>query len=182
MKVIIFFGTAFLLSLSGTFPVNGAHLQTTPKTQPADSAATYVPPIVETPETRAEYPFSSSKFMQFLQLQSNRPDFQKLIQKKRGLIMLEWVVDSLGKVSDVKIIKGIDKYIDSALIYVISQSPKWQPAMKEGKPISQRWRYPIKIEWPSGPPRKMTYLSDAQKQIILNRIRNQAVVYPNCDS
>jgi len=60
-----------------------------------------------------------------------------------GKVFVSFIIDSLGNVSDVKILKGIRADLDEAVINAVKLSPKWTPATLNGRPISIRWVYPV---------------------------------------
>ena len=46
----------------------------------------------------------------------------------QGRVMVEFVIDTEGKVTDVKVVKGVSEELDAEAIRVIAASPKWKPA------------------------------------------------------
>lgn len=55
-----------------------------------------------------------------------------------GRVIVEFVVDSSGKVKDIEIVRGVDDEIDAQVEKVIAASPKWKPAQLGGKDVSVR--------------------------------------------
>ena len=64
----------------------------------------------------------------------------------QGRVIVEFVVDKKGKVTDVQIVKGLDEEIDANVIKVISASPKWKPAKIRGREVSVRISVPIEFK------------------------------------
>jgi TonB family protein len=61
----------------------------------------------------------------------------------QGIVFVHFIVDQDGKVSNVKVIKGVNYLLDNEAIRVVTSSPKWEPAMKNGKPVDTSFTFPI---------------------------------------
>jgi TonB family protein len=82
-------------------------------------------------------------------------DFQDWVQKNVvyppeaiekgifGKVTVQFAVSSVGKISDVKILRGVDPSLDKETIRVIESSPEWEPAMTEGKKVKQQFVMPV---------------------------------------
>ncbi len=76
-----------------------------------------------------------------------------------GKVLVEFVVDKTGEVTNAKVIEGIGGGCDEEALRVIASSPAWQPAQQRGKKVRQRLILPIyfslgtsaKVEIPSTP-------------------------------
>ena len=53
----------------------------------------------------------------------------------QGDVLVDFVVDKDGSVSDVKIVKGLHPKLDAEVARVLSRMPKWTPLQKDGKPV-----------------------------------------------
>jgi protein TonB len=55
--------------------------------------------------------------------------------KKSGTVFIEYVVETDGSVSNIKVVKGkgLSKSYNQACIDVVSKSPKWTPAEQNGE-------------------------------------------------
>ena len=61
-----------------------------------------------------------------------------------GRVIIEFVVEKDGKVGEVKILRGVDKYIDREAIRVIESLPDFHPGNDEfGKPVRVKYTIPI---------------------------------------
>jgi TonB family protein len=54
-----------------------------------------------------------------------------------------FIVDEEGKVSMVEVTKSLHPKLDKALTQVFMNMPKWQPAMRDGKPRQMRFTMPL---------------------------------------
>ncbi|HEX6222766.1 MAG TPA: M56 family metallopeptidase [Chryseolinea sp.] len=68
-----------------------------------------------------------------------------------GSVFVEFVVQTDGSVSDVRIKKGIGAGCDEAALIVVKTSPKWNPGKNKGVPVKQRLVLPIAFSL-GGPP------------------------------
>jgi hypothetical protein len=60
-----------------------------------------------------------------------------------GRIVVEFRIDTLGNLTDIKILRGVRKDFDDVVINALIQSPKWTPAKINNKPVSQRFAVPF---------------------------------------
>jgi len=71
---------------------------------------------------------------------------QEAIDKKiRGKVVLSFVVEKDGSVSNVNVLKGVNPLLDNEAVKVISESPKWSPGLQRGQPV--RFRYLIPLDF-----------------------------------
>ncbi len=66
--------------------------------------------------------------------------------KKDGLtgkVYVQFVVNSKGMVTDVKVVRGISPELDAEAIRVTKSSPTWEPGKHEGKNVAVQFTYPI---------------------------------------
>lgn len=61
----------------------------------------------------------------------------------QGKVMVKFVVDSAGQISNVKIKKGLDKYSNKEALRVMRQSPKWIAGTIKGKKVGFSYDIPL---------------------------------------
>lgn len=61
----------------------------------------------------------------------------------QGRIICKFIVMEDGSISNLKILQGIDNYIDNEVAKVISSMPKWLSGKKNGKPVKVEYFLPI---------------------------------------
>ena len=61
----------------------------------------------------------------------------------QGKVTVQFVVERDGSVSNITILRGVDKYLDEEAIRVVQSSPKWQPGANRGKPVRVYIQVPI---------------------------------------
>ena len=64
---------------------------------------------------------------------------------------LAFSVDASGAVTDVKVEKGVSHELNHEAVRVVMESPKWTPAMYEGKPFKVHYIFPVKFFLKPGP-------------------------------
>lgn len=65
----------------------------------------------------------------------------------QGDVLVDFVVDKDGSVSDVRIVKGLHPKLDAEVARVLSRMPKWTPLQKDGKPVRSRVSCPISFDF-----------------------------------
>lgn len=53
----------------------------------------------------------------------------------QGRVLVDFVIDTRGRITDVKVIKGVSELLDAEAVRVISASPDWKPARVRGKKV-----------------------------------------------
>ena len=63
----------------------------------------------------------------------------------QGRVMVEFVINKDGKVTDVKVVKSVSEELDAEAIKVVSASPKWKPGKVNGQKVSCSLTLPIEF-------------------------------------
>ncbi len=66
-----------------------------------------------------------------------------VVNKIEGKVIVEFVVNSKGKVTKAHVVSGFYPYLQKEAVRVISTSPRWTPGYNEGKPVSVLFTFPI---------------------------------------
>ena len=61
----------------------------------------------------------------------------------QGRVTAQFTVDEEGQVTDVRILRGVDESLDKEALRVISLSPRWEPATRNGEPVSVTFTFPV---------------------------------------
>ncbi|HDP76338.1 MAG TPA: energy transducer TonB [Bacteroidales bacterium] len=61
----------------------------------------------------------------------------------QGRVIINFVVEPSGKVSNVKVVRGVDPSLDKEAVRVVSMSPKWKPGSQRGKAVRVQFTIPI---------------------------------------
>ncbi|MBR5404206.1 MAG: TonB family protein [Bacteroidales bacterium] len=52
-----------------------------------------------------------------------------------GRVLVDFIIDETGKVTDVRVSRGVHTSLDEEALRVVSASPKWRPARHQGKRV-----------------------------------------------
>lgn len=64
----------------------------------------------------------------------------------QGRVVVSFVVNTDGSISDAKVIRGVDPHLDKEALRVISKMPKWKPAKQNGKPVRCAFNLPLRFK------------------------------------
>jgi TonB family protein len=61
----------------------------------------------------------------------------------QGTVTVQFVIEKDGKISDVKVVKGVDEELDAEALKVVSASPKWKAGKVGGAKVRSSLTLPI---------------------------------------
>ncbi|CDN31660.1 Regulatory sensor-transducer [Mucinivorans hirudinis] len=61
----------------------------------------------------------------------------------QGNVIVQFIVEKDGTVSNVQVLRSVDKLLDAAAIEKIKSSPKWTPGSHKGKPVRVSFTFPV---------------------------------------
>ncbi|MDR0420642.1 MAG: energy transducer TonB [Prevotellaceae bacterium] len=61
----------------------------------------------------------------------------------QGKVILSFVVDKVGDVTNINIVKALSPELDAEAVRVVSSSPKWTPAKQKYLPVDFEFTFPI---------------------------------------
>ncbi|MCR5245207.1 MAG: energy transducer TonB [Bacteroidales bacterium] len=61
----------------------------------------------------------------------------------QGRVMLQFTVGADGKVSQVKVLRGVDPTLDKEAVRVVSSSPKWTPGKQRDRAVKVTYTFPV---------------------------------------
>ena len=93
-------------------------------------------------ETMPEYPGGVSAMMSFIGKNLVYPEVSQE-NGIQGRVVVQFVINVDGTVSDIKVVKSVDPYLDKEAIRVVGSMPKWKPGTQEGKPVRVKYTVPI---------------------------------------
>ena len=99
---------------------------------------------VDTNCTPPEFPGGEDALRQYLQKELTYPD-KAVKENIAGRIVVQFIVSKEGTILDVKLIIPIGGGCDEEAIRVIKSMPKWKPAIRNGKAVSESVLLPIKF-------------------------------------
>lgn len=93
-------------------------------------------------EQLPEYPGGMVEFMKWLTANLKYPD-TALRQKMRGQVMISFIVEQDGTLTNMKIIKSAGQLFDNEAMRVAKLMPKWKPGLQDGSPCRTMIAIPI---------------------------------------
>jgi len=96
-------------------------------------------------ETMPEYLGGQQKMMQFIQQNFQYPDSARS-KGIQGRVYVEFVIDTTGKVGEVRIVRGVHSLLDKEAIRIVSRMPNWKPGSQKGKPVKVKYNLPISFK------------------------------------
>ncbi|MGM0580259.1 MAG: energy transducer TonB [Bacteroidota bacterium] len=81
----------------------------------------------------------------FYEYVANAIEYPSYEQKRNigGRVVLSFVIEKDGSLSQVKILKGVSEGIDKEAIRVIKNAPEWEAGRQRGQPVRVRMNIPI---------------------------------------
>jgi TonB family C-terminal domain len=61
----------------------------------------------------------------------------------QGKVFVSFVVEADGKITNIKVVRGVDPALDKEAMRVIAAAPKWTPGKQRGKPVRVSFTFPI---------------------------------------
>ncbi len=98
--------------------------------------------VFDTVEQIPEYPGGMQAMIEFLQTNMKYPE-DAAKQKVEGRVMVQFVVETDGSVSDVHVAKQVFPSLDAEAIRVVLAMPKWMPGKEKGKVVRVKYNLPI---------------------------------------
>lgn len=90
---------------------------------------------------RIEAKFNGGGLDKFYEYINKEFDYTKVT--KAGKMLAAFTIDEEGAVVGIKIVEMLDVESATEMIRVLKKCPKWEPAMRGGKPISIEIKYPM---------------------------------------
>ena len=101
--------------------------------------------VYDVVEQMPEYPGGIAALWEYLMQNVKYPeDAEK--QKVEGRVIANFVVETDGSISDVKIFKQVFPSLDREAIRVLEAMPKWTPGKQNGKPVRVKYTVPVNFK------------------------------------
>ena len=99
-------------------------------------------PVIRIPTVRTEYPGGMAALKEYLATATQYP--QEAQEKgQQGVVLLEFVVEKDGRISDVTVLRSVCPSIDEEAIRVVRAMPKWKPGENNGQPCRSYFQLPL---------------------------------------
>ncbi len=101
--------------------------------------------IFQVVEEGAEPPGGYASFYKYVGKNIKYPS-QARRMGVEGKVYLQFIVEKNGRLTDVKIIRGIGAGCDEEAKRVLEKAPKWKPGKQRGRPVRQRIVLPVNFK------------------------------------
>ena len=107
------------------------------------------PPVAEKPveifrsvEQMPQFPGGDEALIKYLSSHINYPPMAAE-NNVQGRVVVQFVVDKTGMVSDVKVVRSVDKDLDREAVRVCKSLPRFVPGRQNGQPVSVWYTLPV---------------------------------------
>ncbi|WP_161964483.1 energy transducer TonB [Mucilaginibacter endophyticus] len=100
--------------------------------------------VFSSAEKIAEFPGGITEFTKFIDKNVRYPEKDK-IAKIEGRAIATFIVERDGSLTDIKILKSPTPGMEAEALRLLKLSPKWQPAMQNGRAV--RFQFPVAISF-----------------------------------
>jgi TonB family protein len=90
--------------------------------------------VYEQVDQKPEYPGGMAECKKFISATIKYPNIS-LENGVQGAVIVEFVVNRDGSISDATVVRSRDPYLDKEALRVVSKMPKWKPGQKDGKAV-----------------------------------------------
>ena len=99
----------------------------------------------DAPTKRAEFPGGRDALSQFLITETQYPK-EAQDKKIQGTVLVEFIVDKEGKVTDVNVLKSVHPLLDAEAVRVCHAMPQWTPAENDGQAVRSYFQLPFNFQ------------------------------------
>jgi protein TonB len=96
-------------------------------------------------EEQPEFPGGEEALMNYLASNLRYPEQAKELDIQ-GTVIIEFVVETDGSVTNVVVKRGIGGGCDEEAVRVVKSMPKWKPGKQRGKPVRARYNLPVRFQ------------------------------------
>ncbi len=93
-------------------------------------------------EDKPVFPGGDNALLRYLSENTKYPEKAKE-SGIQGRVFVQFIIDKTGKVTDVRIARGVSPELDEEAKRVVSTLPKWTPGKQQGKPVPVTYIVPI---------------------------------------
>ena len=93
-------------------------------------------------ENMPEFPGGDEGLMRYIQKNVKYPPIAKEYNIT-GKVYIQFIVDKTGSVTNVKVVRGVDKNLDAEAVRVVKSLPKYKPGKQRGQNVRVMFTIPI---------------------------------------
>jgi len=96
-------------------------------------------------EEMPQYPGGHQAMMKYIGANVKYPA-KATLEKAEGMVVVNFVIKSTGKVEDVKVVRGVHPALDAEAQRVITNMPDWLPGKQHGEAVDVSYTIPIQFK------------------------------------
>ena len=90
-----------------------------------------------------EYPGGLAECVGFI----NKNIDREKCEGEEGRVILNFVVNSDGSLSDIKVLRGVSRKVDKEIVSIVKKMPKWNPGTLNGNPVRVKFTLPVMVRF-----------------------------------
>lgn len=95
-------------------------------------------------EVMPSFPGGQDKMMAFISKNVLYPELAREMGIE-GTVYLRFVVEADGRITSIKVMRGVHKLLDDEAMRVIKAMPQWEPGTQRGKAVRTQMTIPVKF-------------------------------------
>ena len=101
--------------------------------------------IFKVVEEMPQFPGGHQAMMKYIGANVKYPA-KATAEKAEGMVVVNFVIKSTGKVEEVKVVRGVHPALDAEALRVINNMPDWQPGKQHGEAVDVSYTIPIQFK------------------------------------
>jgi TonB family protein len=112
------------------------------KAQTVNIVKTGPAPTIKAIDVEPEFPGGTKAFYKYISKSITFPaDVDP--QQVQGSVILSMAIEKDGRLTDIKILKGLTETMDTETLRIMNACPRWKPGMQHNEPIRVRYTFNI---------------------------------------
>ena len=122
-----------------------ATVSATDEMQTESAAKTNSDEVFDSVEQMPEFPGGMQALMSYLKDTIKYPEQAKK-DGIQGRVIVQFIVEKSGKVTDIHVVRGIDPILDEEAARVVAAMPDWKPGMNHGEAVNVKYTIPVNFK------------------------------------
>lgn len=98
--------------------------------------------VFEVVEQMPEFPGGYKEMMKYIEQNMRYPEEAKKAGTQ-GRVVVQFLVNKNGAISDVSVLRSVDRLLDAEAVRLVRSMPKWKPGMQKGKAVTVKYTVPV---------------------------------------
>lgn len=127
----------FILPLAAIISLLAACTET-----PTEAVQEEIAEVLKQAEVMPEFPGGMQELFSYMGASVKYPESAK-VDGVEGKVFVQFVVDTKGKITETKVLRGVSEVLDAEALRVVSEMPDWTPGKQDGKAVNVEMVLPI---------------------------------------